>query len=341
MIVGFWGHYESIIRNGRIFHDPNLGAQENATIKYNKLYEYALLHNVELITLDKIDLKDVDCILLSDIPKKSILNKIISTNKRVFLIQEECAVVTGKDANDIDFSIYDKVFTWSDDLVLRSDKFIKINAYSYIEPMLDINKLNKINFLTLIASNKKSTCKDELYSERLSVIKWYECNHPNLFDLYGHSWDEYVFPLNHNFVGFLNTKKIRIIKKLFATFRPSWRGTVESKKNTLSKYKFSLAFDNAKGINGYILEKIFDVFSAGTVPIYYGAPNIGDHIPKNCFIDYSEFDSIEELHNFLISMNDDQYYSYLYAIEKFLNSPESYQFTNDYFSKTIVSQIQH
>jgi hypothetical protein len=42
---------------------------------------------------------------------------------------------------------------------------------------------------------------------------------------------------------------------------------VDSKKNTLEKYKFSICYENARDIPGYITEKIFDCFFAGCVPI--------------------------------------------------------------------------
>ena len=339
MIVGFWGYYESIIRNGRIFHEHNLGANEYAVMKYNKLYQYAKLKGVKLVTLDNIDIEEVDCILLSDIPKPHVLKEIVKTNKKIFLIHEECEVVTGNPLSNIDFSLFEKVFTWADDLVLKSEKFVKYNTYSFIENREIFKTHNKLFFLTLIASNKKSTHHLELYSERLKVISWYEKNNPELFDLYGHAWDEYIFPLNNNSLRYFNSKRLRSIRKIFAPKRSSWKGRVAVKKDTLSKYKFSLAFDNAKGINGYILEKIFDVFFAGTVPIYYGAPNIDQHIPDNCYIDYTKFNSIDSLHKFLTNMDDECYMEYLLNIENFLQSEKVYKFSDEYFTETVISHI--
>jgi len=339
MIIGFWGYYESIIRSGKIFHQHNLGAQEYAVMKYNKLYQYAKSKNIKIITIDNIDINKVDCFLFSDIPKEAIVNKVIKTNKKIFLIHEECEVVTGKKLLDSDFSPFENVFTWSDDLVSKSPKFIKINAHSYIENKEIPKNIDKKFFLTLIASNKKSTHPMELYTERLKVISWYEKNHPELFDLYGHAWDEYVFPLNNNSLRYFNSRWLRWIRKVVAPKRSSWKGRVAVKKDTLSKYKFSLAFDNAKGINGYILEKIFDVFFAGTVPIYYGAPNIDQHIPDNCYIDYTKFNSIDSLHKFLTNMDDECYMEYLLNIENFLQSEKVYKFSDEYFTKTVISHI--
>ena len=58
---------------------------------------------------------------------------------------------------------------------------------------------------------------------------------------------------------------------------------------TLSKYKFSICFENSITA-GYISEKIFDCFYAGTIPIYYGDPNVKESIDPDSFIDFRKFD---------------------------------------------------
>ena len=62
------------------------------------------------------------------------------------------------------------------------------------------------------------------------------------------------------------------------------------------QYKFSIAFEN-KSAPGYITEKIWDAFLAGTIPIYWGCPNIGDFFNPASFInchDYYSFDDVIE-----------------------------------------------
>lgn len=60
----------------------------------------------------------------------------------------------------------------------------------------------------------------------------------------------------------------------FHGLKSAYGGEVFSKHDTLSKYKFSVCFENGKNLSGFITEKIFDCFSAGTIPIYWGADNI-------------------------------------------------------------------
>ena len=50
-----------------------------------------------------------------------------------------------------------------------------------------------------------------------------------------------------------------------------------------SKYKFVICFENSK-TDGYVTEKIFNVFLSGAIPIYDGAPNIADYVNLNSFL---------------------------------------------------------
>lgn len=71
-----------------------------------------------------------------------------------------------------------------------------------------------------------------------------------------------------------------------------------------SEYKFIICFENSK-TDGYITEKIFNVFLSGSVPIYDGAPNITDYIVSGSFIKYD--DNIVKKINML--MNNETLYN--------------------------------
>src|SRR5205823_2205241 len=92
------------------------------------------------------------------------------------------------------------------------------------------------------------------------------------------------------------------------------------KLNTYKKYRFCICFENTHTIPGYITEKIFDVFAAGCVPIYWGPDNIEEYIPEGCFIDYRKFKSDEEMLEFITSMQEDEYNQYIKNIRRFLKS---------------------
>jgi len=120
---------------------------------------------------------------------------------------------------------------------------------------------------------------------------------------------------------------------------PSYKGKIKNKKEIMERYKFSICYENAKDIPGYITEKLFDSFFAGCVPVYWGANNITEYIPKNCFIDKRDYKTYEELYAFLNKMDDEEYMKYLINIENYLNSDDSFLFTGKGFAKELVSVI--
>ncbi len=85
-----------------------------------------------------------------------------------------------------------------------------------------------------------------------------------------------------------------------------------SKLETLSSYKFTIAFENARA-EDYVTEKFFDPLWAGSVPLYLGAPNVEAFAPGDrCFIDVSAFPDPRSLANYLLELarDDEAYESY-------------------------------
>lgn len=86
---------------------------------------------------------------------------------------------------------------------------------------------------------------------------------------------------------------------------PSDQGT-ESLLDTIREYKFTIAFENATAPD-YVTEKFFNPFIAGSVPIYFGAPNIRDFMPgENCFVDVRSYANPLELAQFINRCYDDE-----------------------------------
>ena len=175
----------------------------------------------------------------------------------------------------------------------------------------------------------------ELYSKRIEAIRWFEKKHPNDFDLFGMGWDRFRFR-GIKVVRALN--KLTWLTKLLAPTYPSYKGPVSEKKIVLEKYKFAICYENGRDIPGYITEKIFDCLFAGCIPVYWGANNISDYIPDNCYVDMRNFNSYEELYLYLIEMNDEDYTFRLNEIELFLNSEKIQGFSAETFAETVVNQ---
>ena len=62
----------------------------------------------------------------------------------------------------------------------------------------------------------------------------------------------------------------------------------------LKDYRFSVAIENTFG-NNECTEKLSDCFLTGTIPVYYGCPNLGSYFDERgvlSFTNISELDSI-------------------------------------------------
>ncbi|KAL2651395.1 hypothetical protein R1flu_019523 [Riccia fluitans] len=79
----------------------------------------------------------------------------------------------------------------------------------------------------------------------------------------------------------------------------------------MSHYKFVLAIENTL-TESYVTEKLFYALDAGSVPIYFGAPNVLDLVPPKSIIVGSGFSSMDELAAYIKHLADDpvQYAEY-------------------------------
>lgn len=214
-------------------------------------------------------------------------------------------------------NIFHKIYTYNDDLV--DDKtFIKLYLPQVEPDKRPKKRLFKEKKLLVMINSKKSSFfpmrwlspyKADYYKKRLQLIEFLDENLTDKFDLFGHNWDKPDrFSIKERIFGF-NEFEV-------------YKGSVTDKLESLSKYKFCIAFENS-AVPGYITEKIFDCFWAGTVPIYLGSPNIEKYVPKECFIDFRKFGSYKEMLDYLEKMEEAEYKKYLSNIKTFIGTKQT------------------
>jgi hypothetical protein len=69
-------------------------------------------------------------------------------------------------------------------------------------------------------------------------------------------------------------------------------------------FRFTIAFESLQR-DGYTSEKLVDALTAGTIPIYWGNPKVADDIDTSSFIDAEDFDSLDELAEYVLAVDDD------------------------------------
>lgn len=204
--------------------------------------------------------------------------------------------------------IFPYIMTFDDDLV-DNRRIFKRNLPYYFDEKTGNLPFSERKLLVNISGNKKSEHPKELYSERERVVSFFEENYLEHITLYGPGWSK--------------------------DRHPSYEGYIDDKADAYYKHKFALALENMHNVKGYITEKIFDCFEMGIVPIYWGASDIKEYVPEECFIDYTKFNDLNELAGYLLSMTEEEYNGYLEAIHKLFQSNIEIPFSSDTFYEQI------
>ena len=329
---------EKFYQNNILFDkdQTKIFVRDNSFAKYHVLYDVFKKNGYEIATDDIHSIKSSEIVIYTDLPKKLPLKKDIYKS---YLIMNESPLIRPDNFDKTKHKYFNKIFTWHDDFI-DNKKYFKFNISFAAPKEIHKSHTSRSNFCCLIIGNKDSDHPDELYSERKKLIRWFENNHPNDFDLYGVGWNKYRFkgikPLRAlNKFPFLQN----IMFKYFGERYPSYKGEVVNKFESMQGYKFAICYENIKNISGYITEKILDAMLAGCIPIYWGADNITEHIPKECFIDKRDFKTYAEMYRFMKNIDEATYINFLNNIEKFLNSEQGYKFSCQSNAEIFLKEI--
>lgn len=289
-------------------------------------------------TIDMDKKRDGDLYIYSDAPypwELEIWKRTISTKNKNILFCFESPIVNPFSHLQIMHHFFRKVYIWDDRLVDN------IKYFKFFVPQLPTG-LNtrpvdfaERRFLTFINAKKDvpfiflmlSPYKENLYKRRMLAVDYFSRRIPSRFDFYGKGWDK---PIPWD-----------IKERLFGVKQYStYRGELKADKiKALSTYKFCLCFENATA-PGYITEKIFDCFKARCVPVYFGAPDVTNFIGKNCFIDFREFMDFEKLLNYLESISEKTFNTYIKRIEEFLHNRDTRgKWFEDTFKKILLEVV--
>ena len=97
----------------------------------------------------------------------------------------------------------------------------------------------------------------------------------------------------------------------------------KDKGKMMRRYAFYLAFEN-EITKDYITEKLWWTFSAGVLPIYFGAPNANDHVPEHSMVNVHDYpDRIKLVEHLKQILNDEALYDSYHAW-RYKPLPESF-----------------
>lgn len=318
--------------NNSIFDLSHTRNRDDCLQPYHMLREQFKAHGIEINTSDI----DISAPALFEL-HMDVQNSRRSNLQYVLLL--ETPQIHPENGVVARWSDYRKIFTWNDQLV-DGDRFIKINFPNVIHRGQSRQYAQRSRFCCMISSNRATAAKDKqsLYRERVNVIRWFESNAPQDFDLFGIGWD--IPAAREGFTGKLQRHFWLKVKDAarFTPF-PSYQGRALKKSDVMLQTRFAICFENVRDLPGYITEKIFDCFFSGCIPVYWGASNVADYIPEDCFIDRRNFRDTAEVYRFLKAISESDFNQYQTRILEFLKSEASYPFSAECFAETIVTAV--
>ena len=305
----------------------------NPTFTNRLLRSEFLKHGIELNNPDVNQGRDIAFSILHD---GQPLDQISGPK---YLIATENPYICPPNKDKAYLNKFDGVFTWNTDfssLPNVSHVFIPNQIRNQSTPSF----FERPIFSCIINANKAFPrgLENDLYRERLEVIRWYEKHAADHFSLYGLGWSKPEPAFN------ATEKAVRRMKRLatqlfgYKPF-PSYAGEVEDKESIYRKTKFAYCYENVANLPDYISEKIFDCFFGGCVPVYWGSHTIAKHIPSTCFIDRRDFKSTGDVHRYLLSIGEPEYTKYQENISQFLASSKAREFDTSTYVSTIINAI--
>lgn len=263
------------------------------------------LRDFEYIATEQVPFDDKELEYLSHYPREKVLLFIFET-----------LLLHPRDHNKFYHSYYSNIFTWNDDFVDNKTYFRILapwNSNWYQISDLSEFEDRKLSVFVGNLHGLRHPCAN--YSERVRVIDFFEQQAGEDFDFYGTHLPGRTHYKNYKGAIEGGPEPVGFIHKV----------------HVLKNYKFDFCYENTKNVNGFISERIYQSLSAGCIPIYSGAKNIGKYIPKNCFIALNDFDSYEDLYSFIKNMSKEDYEIYRKNIREFLASEAAYRTSTDYY----------
>lgn len=164
----------------------------------------------------------------------------------------------------------------------------------------------------------------QLHDRRLELLEYF--GQRQGFDLFGMHWGS-LKNLPKDWRGRLQP----VLKKLSPSI-------CQDKHATISRYKFCICLENMS-YPGYITEKIIDCFHAGVIPIYLGAPDVSEFIPRTSFIDLREYTDLDELHRYLKKITEVAALKIISAGRDFLSSKAGAEYSYEVFAKNVLHMM--
>jgi hypothetical protein len=111
---------------------------------------------------------------------------------------------------------------------------------------------------------------------------------------------------------------------------------IDYKEEGLSDYMFTIVIENFNEKN-YFTEKLVDPLIVGTIPIYWGCPNINEFFDSDGIITFNDVDELKEI---VSNLNIDKYNSLINSVNSNFKKSLDYEITEDWMYDNILSKLE-
>jgi hypothetical protein len=191
----------------------------------------------------------------------------------------------------------------------RLRKFYWPQPYDRIDPRADRAGSRSDRIVAISGNHRPRNRIAEHYSTRILFVA--ALADMDAVNLYGRGWDRW-WGRHSMWLPYW---------KHFLALQRVYRGGCADKIEVLLQHNFSLCFENMS-MDGYITEKIFDCFYAGTIPIYIGPHNAAEYLPRDAYISAQEFATPADVARFCQALTPNERSRMRDAARAFVEGPE-------------------
>lgn len=313
----------------RLFDDSNPSLNRDDTLAPNIRMRFALkkqgaeIHTADFLLAKKEDVQKAEYYSFGLLENYRKLSHWSNIRMRAFAIFEPPVVAPHlyRELPELT-KVFDRVYvhnTEGDGYSLKDVDISRLHKLYWPQARADVieefwRKQNRKRRIVVINGNHNpASAYRELYSKRIeamvSLAKF------DSIDLYGRGWKRWWSRDSMWLPYWLNRRTLMSI----------YKGECASKYETMQHYTFALCFENMS-MKGYITEKIFDCFYAGTIPLYWGATDISDLIPREAYIDVGKYVSFEKMYEEVVLMSEIEIQEMREAARSFLKSEQGKKF---------------
>ncbi len=206
-------------------------------------------------------------------------------------------------------------------VLVAANKYWRERKWALARNTRDVLRILRHGLRKRLSPTYQSCWRLQLHDARFDLLQVLGAR--NEVEVFGRGWDD-----TENLPTHLAAR--------LAAIRSVFRGPCENKHELLSRYKFVIAYENT-AYPGYVTEKVIDAMVAGSVPVYMGAPDVGDQLPAEAFIDARTFETPEAIAACMEQMPEVEAAAMIDAGRKFLQSPKGQRYTYEGFGEWIVS----